>query len=192
MHRVFVALPLPEPVAVAASEVAIALSAAGEDVRAVAPADLHVTLAFLGNRPTSELEAIGRALDATARDQAPIPLHALRLAAFGGGGAIALRMASSEEVRMRAIHASVVAHLVQIGAYEPERRAWQPHVTIARRRGRQRGWRPPPDVPIPALEFVCDRIVLVESVPDGAHRRYDHLHVAGLRGGSTALECDDG
>lgn len=197
VHRLFVALPLPEPVARAASELAVVLAAAGEDVRAVAASNLHVTLAFLGNRPASDVEAIGDAVEAAAREHQRIPLHALRLAAFGGGGAIALRMGSSEEVRLRALHGSVVARLVRLGVYTADRRAWQPHVTVARRRGRQRGWRPPPEVPIPRLEFECDRLVLVESLPDGAYRRYEHLRVARLgtarpRHRAATVECDDG
>src|SRR5581483_12164038 len=60
--RLFVALELPSRVRSALAEWRSTAVRSRDDLRLVAPASLHVTLAFLGSRPAGELDAIAAAL----------------------------------------------------------------------------------------------------------------------------------
>ena len=67
--RLFVALDLPGPVRAALA--AVGAAADRDDWRALAAESLHLTLAFLGSRPPSDVDAIARVLDAEAGGPAP-------------------------------------------------------------------------------------------------------------------------
>ena len=132
--RLFVALDLP-------AEVRDVLAAWGrqqtrgrEGLRLVDAAMLHVTLCFLGWREAGAAESIGAAVAACA---APVLDLALGKAAWlpprrprvlavdleDGSGAVG-------DLQRRVSDA-----LVATAGYEPERRAYRPHVTVARVRG---------------------------------------------------------
>src|SRR3954468_13503042 len=70
--RLFVALELPSRVRSALATWRSEAVGSRDDLRLVAPASLHVTLAFLGSRPADELEPIATAVsDAVAGARAP-------------------------------------------------------------------------------------------------------------------------
>lgn len=116
------------------------LIAGREDLRPSAAATLHLTLAFLGRRPEAEIPAIARsALDAVATlppavlrpgDVVPVPRR-------GAPRLFALDL-DDEEGRGAAIQAAAGGALAGAGFWEPERRAWWPHLTLARVRPRHR------------------------------------------------------
>jgi 2'-5' RNA ligase len=121
-----------------------------DDLRLLAATSLHVTLAFLGSRPESEMEPIASAVSravsglTAARLRVagvkPVPPRRPRLFALdlddvdGGAGAV---------------QGAVSAALEAGRFYTPERRPFWPHVTLARvRRGVSRVdpiALPPPD-----------------------------------------------
>jgi 2'-5' RNA ligase len=133
--RLFVALDLPDD---AREELVRWRAGALEhpDLRLVAPEALHVTLVFLGHLPEGEIPRIAAALpsDAAApRMRAigvkPVPPRGPRL--------FALDLAD-EDGRASAIQSSVSDSLEALGLYEPEKRPFWPHVTLARvRKGRR-------------------------------------------------------
>jgi 2'-5' RNA ligase len=159
--RLFVALDLPADARsrlVAWRDEALADR---PDLRPVAPAALHVTLAFIGHRPEPEVEAIGAAVAGAARGFAPARLRPLgvapvpprrpRLFAFdlddAGGHAAAVQAALSEA-------------LATGGFYEPERRPFWPHITFARVRRGERAdaiEADPPSDPFEAAEVTLYR-----------------------------------
>lgn len=96
---------------------------------------LHVTLAFLGRRPASELDAIVEALAAAARGVHRFPLAARSWRETRSVGMVVLDDPSG---RAGALAAGLHARLQALGVYEPERRAWLPHVTVLRFRERPR------------------------------------------------------
>ena len=143
--RLFVALELPDGVVEALVRWARAAEQPG--LRLLPAESLHVTLAFLGERPDDEAGEIGAAVLACA---APVP--GLRLGApawLGRGTALSLDLAD-ETGACDSVQTCVAEALAALGAYEPELRPFRPHVTVARvRRGARvaRGKVPePPDV----------------------------------------------
>ena len=104
--------------------------------RVVPREHLHVTLAFLGHRPASELE-LGR-------------WNAARSGGRGGGNPARARPLSRDAERRHArsrrrrraalalLAADVQERLERLGVYRREGRAWLPHLTVARFRERPR------------------------------------------------------
>jgi 2'-5' RNA ligase len=165
--RLFVALDLP-------AGVRAALAAAGaaadpEAWRPVAPEALHLTLAFLGSRPPSDVDAIDRVLQAEAGTPAPrlalagaLPLPPRRPRVL----TIAL---DDLDGTLAGLQGRVSAGLAGAGVYTPEKRPFRAHITVARLRPRAR----PEHSVESALEtapFTADRLTLYRSQlhPKGA------------------------
>ena len=129
--RLFVALELPE--SVVAALVGWARAAERPGLRLLPPESLHVTLAFLGERPDEEAESIGAAVRECA---APVPSLSLAAPAWlGRGSALSFDLEDGAGA-CAAVQACVSESLRRIGAYTPELRPFRPHITVARvRRG---------------------------------------------------------
>ncbi|MEA2439505.1 MAG: 2,3-cyclic 3-phosphodiesterase [Thermoleophilaceae bacterium] len=147
-----------------------------DDLRPV-PADaLHVTLAFLGSRPVSELPVVAAAVSSAvaglpaARLRVagvrPVPPRRPRLFAFDLADA---------DGAAGAVQAAVSSALAEAGLYEPERRPFWPHVTFARVRGRD-GPRvePLPTAP-PDAVFTARQVTLYRSWLSPRGARYEPL-----------------
>jgi RNA 2',3'-cyclic 3'-phosphodiesterase len=104
-------------------------------VRVVAHENLHITLAFLGHRPAAELEPIARALREAAEGAEPARLS---LRGYRETRSVGMLTFDDENGRAAALAADLHARLEALGTYEPERRRWLPHVTVARFRERPR------------------------------------------------------
>src|SRR5262245_23463235 len=106
-----------------------------ERVRIVPLENLHVTIAFLGSRPAGEVEAIagalGEAVDGVAR---PV----LKPLGYRETRSVGMLVLDDEEGRATRIAEDAHARLERLGVYEPERRKWLPHATVARFRERPR------------------------------------------------------
>ena len=109
--------------------------AAGLGVRPVPAENLHITLAFLGRRPTTELAAILGALRkaAAATSRPRLSLHGYR--ETRGVGMLTF---DDDAGRAAALATDLHRRLEQLGVYERERRKWLPHVTVVRFRERPR------------------------------------------------------
>jgi 2'-5' RNA ligase len=109
------------------------------DGRVVPREHLHLTLAFLGHRPTEELEPIAGALQESAAAAEPIRLLPERYRETRSVGMLVLK-----DLEGTATHLAegLFDRLERLGVYERERRAWLPHVTVLRFRGPPR-LRPP-------------------------------------------------
>jgi RNA 2',3'-cyclic 3'-phosphodiesterase len=163
----FVALDLPEPQRSALAAWRDELVGGRGDLRPVAPEALHVTLVFLGWQDAEAAEDIASAAFVSAAAPVlratgvrPLPPRDPRLFALD---------LSDEGGRAGALQAAVAAALRRW--YEPERRPFWPHVTLARvKRGRRRA--PPlPDSPQPPAEpFTARELTLYRSTlrPQGA------------------------
>ena len=124
------------------TEVLARLSEQVDTLRRVAPSakwvkreGMHLTLAFLGERPPDEVPAITAALAEKARGHAPFALR------FSGGGAFGrpgrprvLWVGCGGDLgALRALHGDLVLALASFG-YVPDRDALTPHLTLARAR----------------------------------------------------------
>ena len=155
-----------------------------DDLRPVAAESLHLTLVFLGYRPEKEIDriaecAFGPLRDAGAVDLEPLAvkpvpprgprLFALDLADPEGGAAEIQRAASDALARER--------------LYTPEKRAWWPHITLARVKRHARAeplHAEPPDGPIRASAVTLYRSLLR---PQGAqYMALSRLDLAPPRG----------
>lgn len=138
--RLFVALDLPD-------ETREGLVAWGRKalrdpaLRPVAPESLHITLAFLGYRPEKEIEAIAAVAKESA---APAPWVELRdPEPRPPRGRAQLYALPAVSPGAEALQAGLEQRLIEAGFYEPEKRPFWPHVTVARVRPEARGSRRP-------------------------------------------------
>ena len=105
---------------------------------------LHLTLAFLGTRPTGDLEGV---------------VASLQSAPLNVPGRISFRVVSYRETRsvgmlvlddegnQAALLADALHELLEtLGVYRREARPWVPHITVLRFRERPRLRPPPPDL----------------------------------------------
>jgi 2'-5' RNA ligase len=170
--RLFCALRLPEPVVEALVEWQGSHLQAG---RPVPPANLHVTLAFLGHRPFGELPAVARELAEAAASASPIRLRARQYRETRSVGMIVLDDADAAGARLAD---DLGGRLERIGVYRREQRPWLPHVTVSRFRDRPRLHPPAPDL---GEVMPSDAAVYVSRLrPGGA--LYEPLEIAVLGG----------
>jgi RNA 2',3'-cyclic 3'-phosphodiesterase len=138
--RLFVALDLPD-------DVREGIAGWGEGaladpvLRPVRPESLHITLAFLGSRPEEEVEPIAEVVRGSI---GPAPwvelLDPVQRPERGRARLYALpALSPGAEV----LQAGLAQVLGEAGFYEPEKRPFWPHVTVARVRPEARGSRRP-------------------------------------------------
>jgi 2'-5' RNA ligase len=191
--RLFVAVDPPLSVREELTEwargVAVAERAAGGSRGALRLLDahsLHLTLCFLGSRPVGEIETLAAVLAAGAEHAcelsvgAPLWLpprrpHALAVEIHDHGGELACAQQQ------------VSAALAGVSDWQPERRRFRAHITLARmgrgggqrrgsnvdRFGRDGGERPLPATP--RLSFMPEAIVLYRSWLTREGARYEAL-----------------
>ena len=161
--RLFVALPLPDDARQQLAAWQECELAGAADTRVVPTANLHVTLAFLGARPASDVDPVLELLRATARGARRPVLAAVRYRETRSVGMVVLE---DEDGRAARLAGEVGEGLERLGVYERERREWLPHVTVLRFR------RPPRLAPsVPELGRVSpSEVALYHSVlrPTGA------------------------
>ncbi|HYH54898.1 MAG TPA: RNA 2',3'-cyclic phosphodiesterase [Solirubrobacterales bacterium] len=185
--RLFVALDLPDDVREGIKDWG-ERTLADPALRPVRPESLHITLAFLGSRPEEEVERITEVV----RDNiGPAPwvelLDPVQRPERGRARLYALpALSPGTEV----LQAGVAQALGEEGFYEPERRPFWPHVTVARVRPEARGSRrpavvsdPPETLPKGLSEaFLGVRLALYRSELQPTGARYVPLAQVKLPG----------
>jgi 2'-5' RNA ligase len=174
--RLFVALDLPEEI----REAIVAWQAGAlEDpaLRPMRPESLHFTLVFLGYHPEKEIDAIASAAFVPG---AKAPELTLRAEPVGvpRGKHPRLFALDAESPAAVELQARVSDSLQAAGFYEPEKRPFWPHLTVARVRPEKRGSKRPARVETPPKPlspdsehtFGSDRLTLYRSHlrPQGA------------------------
>jgi RNA 2',3'-cyclic 3'-phosphodiesterase len=170
--RLFCGFPLPPA---ATDRLAAWQRAALGAGRIVPPENLHVTLAFLGSRPASDLEPVAGALRHAA---AGVPRPVLSVRRYRETRSAGMLVLDDEEGRAALLAERLHLRLEQLGLFQRERRPWLPHVTVLR-------FRQPPrlDPALPDLGAVgpSDAAVFLSRLhPSGA--RYEVLEYVPLGG----------
>ena len=117
-------------------------------LRRVVPESLHVTLAFLGNRPLAEVERIEEAMWEIAETPVLLQLQGPVGRPAGGRARLIALPVDSRPVEVRQRELSEMLALE--GLYKQEKRPFWPHVTVARVRAEGRGSRRPMPVKVPS------------------------------------------
>ena len=204
--RLFVALDLPEEVrdGLAAWQ---RDSVTAEELRPARPETLHMTLAFLGWHPEKQIERIGEAatqgLESAAPEVRLLPDPVPVGRSKSRPNLFAIEAESPGAVELQS---EVESRLVAAGFYEPEKRDFWPHLTVARVRserrppgsgGRRRRGKPmrveTPPGPLPdALlqPFFCVRVTTYRSLlrPSGAEYVSMATVELPVRGSGKAVE----
>jgi len=136
--RLFVALELPDVVREALVAWRAPLLRDADELRAVAPEALHVTLAFLGWQPEEAIAPLAELVDSCAADCDGAPGLALGTPLWLPRRrprvlAIALE---DRHGQLAVLQERLVERLMIDGWYAPEARPYLPHVTVARVRAR--------------------------------------------------------
>jgi RNA 2',3'-cyclic 3'-phosphodiesterase len=102
-------------------------------VRVVPREHLHVTLAFVGHRPSRELGAIIEALREAAAGAGEIRLSPVRYRETRSVGMLVLEDEGGNAAQLAG---DLQGRLERLGVYRREGRPWLPHLTVARWRER--------------------------------------------------------
>jgi len=171
MHRLFVAIRPPEPI----RDLLIDAMDDSPDLRWVGDEQLHLTLRFIGEVERPLANDIADALSAIR-----FPLLQLRIAGIGrfqqrNGGAI---WAGVEPRQQVAELAAKVDRACVAAGLEPERRAFHPHITLARYGRRSAGaarsfaqW----NASVSSSQFEVGEFILFESHMSRHGPHYDEL-----------------
>lgn len=133
--RLFVGLPLPAEARTRIGEWQRRALPDLPDVRAVPEENLHVTVAFLGSTPAGAVDSLVSALrEAALGMSAPT----LTPSSYRETKSVAMIVLADAAGRAASLAERVFERLEALHVFERERRAWLPHVTVARFRARPR------------------------------------------------------
>ncbi|MBK5969651.1 MULTISPECIES: RNA 2',3'-cyclic phosphodiesterase [Thiorhodovibrio] len=182
--RLFVAAPLPGFLIEDLQVLRRSLQSAGLKARWVPPDNMHLTLKFLGEVGSQQLPSLGDTIHAAATGIPPITL-----VAKGIGGFPNLRHCrvlwvglDGETQRLTALQQRLSAQLQSLG-FPRERRAYHPHLTLARTRAPldARHW-VEPFADWTSQTMTIDQLALFASELKPTGAEYRCLHRATLTG----------
>jgi RNA 2',3'-cyclic 3'-phosphodiesterase len=177
--RLFVALELPVGVCdELAAWARLARSGGAAGLRLLEPDALHATVCFLGSRPVNEIERLGAAVVACA-----MPVRQLHVGAPLWLPPRRPRVLAVEvrdpEGDLGALQQAVVRGVSAACDWEPDRRRFRPHVTVARMRQGAAPRERELDA-TPALTFAGTALTLFRSWPSPQGASYEPLARAEL------------
>lgn len=175
--RLFIGIGLPAPVAeeLAKSARKLISAAAAEKIRWTPPANLHITLSFLGQVHPARLGVIQQAVTTIYA-----PCMSLELDGVGTFDRVGVLYATVKpSPPLFALAEQVVSAMETIG-FAREDRPYSPHITLARTRDRIRLRSPAPDDPAFHQSFTATEFRLYQSLtlPGGA--QYEILRAFAL------------
>ena len=178
--RLFVALELPAVVRTELVQWRSERVAGVSGLRLTAPEALHLTLCFLGPRPAGEIDAIAGTCSSVVSHR-PRPVLELGEPVWlprRRPRVLAIELGDGPG-ELAALQSACAAALAQRGWYEPERRPFRPHVTVARAAGNARPQ--PSKLPAPSpITFVGSTVALMRSRTRPGGAEYERLSAVSL------------
>ena len=129
--RLFIGIPLAAAVIDELSAAVERLRSSGDGLRWTAPESWHITLQFLGNTSPEQYECLVARLHGL--DLPPAPIQLEKLGCFDRTGVIFAGVKVSPEMLL--IRQRVIAATALCG-FASEARAYRPHITLARSKGK--------------------------------------------------------
>jgi RNA 2',3'-cyclic 3'-phosphodiesterase len=169
--RVFIAIDLPNHVRTQLKELQRVLRPAASAAKWVAPESIHITLKFLGEVAEKRIDQIDASLAGLAWKPFTIAIHGVGF--FPGARSPRIFWVGMDAPTMEGLTEELDARMERLG-FEREKRAFQPHITLARAKTARL------DTALVAASatfaerdfgsFTADRINLVQSTlkPSGA------------------------
>jgi|SRR5262245_29943455 len=132
--RTFIAVELAAGVKERLVKLQEELGRTAGNVKWVAPANMHLTLLFLGDVEELEVVAICRVVRERSHRHAPFTFDSEGLGAFPNSRRPKILWAgiTGGVESLRALHADLEEGLLQLGCYRREERAYSPHLTLGR------------------------------------------------------------
>jgi len=172
--RLFVALELPAQARDALVRWRSTVLEGIAGLRLLPDDHLHVTLCFLGWLPASQIEAIaGTCRELSSLDPPTVSLGEARWLPPRRPRVLAVELDDGQG-RVSVLQAELSGLLESGGWYEPERRPYLAHVTVARA-GRRERLKPSPVPAPPPLSFIAPRLTLFRSRLSPGGARYEAL-----------------
>lgn len=183
--RAFVAVPIPDAVALFLMQIQTRLQLPGMNIRWVAAKNIHLTLKFLGDIDPSRVPAITAQMDTAAGVTAAFSLTAKGVGVFpdlGHARVFWVGLAGDLD-RLKAIQAALESGLESVG-FIRESRGFGAHLTIGRVRRRIDAQLIGESVePLKAVAsdiFRVDRLMLFKSILKPYGPEYTLLHTSHL------------
>ena len=129
--RVFIAVDVPNEIRKALGDVQRELRPLTNSARWVAPESIHITLRFLGEIPDKRLDDIITALTGLTWKPFTITVHGVGF--FPGTRSPRVFWAGMEAPTMQGLAEQLDTRMDRLG-FEKEKRAFRPHITLARAR----------------------------------------------------------
>ncbi len=129
--RVFVGIPVDKHSRKRIGELLKPIKAPQKDIRWVAEENWHLTLAFLGDKPISEVENLLRLFAETYQQEAPFQFNLSKLTRFPGPGGRIIALTGGSTRPMEIIFQNTV-ELLQRNKIEFARKEFRPHITLGR------------------------------------------------------------
>jgi RNA 2',3'-cyclic 3'-phosphodiesterase len=172
--RLFVGIALDEAATAALRSVLERFAGSGGEVRWAAEATWHVTLEFLGEASEEQAACVVERLRAVEADRVPVRIDALGF--FERAGIFHAEVALTPE--LLALEQTVTAATRGCG-FAREARAYHPHITLAKAKGRNPRAMEPLRRAVERAkfaltsEFVAAEFLLYESFPGPEGSRYE-------------------
>ena len=181
--RLFVAVPLPDPLAARLEAAAAALAVAG--LRTTAREHLHVTVHFLGPVEPARVPALTAALAAACAEAEPFSLAFAALAPAPPRRPRMLWARAQDSPHYTALAHAVAAAAADAAPGARPPRTTSPHVTLARARGRGEGVCWPAPAALAGATLAVGACALVRSDLGPGGPRHTVLATFPLRGGQS-------
>lgn len=185
--RSFIALEMPPQVKDFAAGLIRELKPTGADVKWVEPANLHLTLKFLGEVDPGATADIITAVERACAGRPPLELAAQGCGAFPGPRApkvVWLGLVGGTDP-LAGLARAIEAALAPLG-FEAEKRAFKPHLTLGRVRRPRRGGKAPSTAPLSRAlaglagvagpAFRAKGVTLLKSTLTGSGPIHEPLH----------------